>query len=303
MTTFLNPLQRPHSRLIGAALVSLLLAACGGGGDGPAPIPTVSSVSVVPGSAKYGQDVVIAVTGTDVDQALFVSSAACYGGVYLSTSRPYESNSATAYYRCRIRFLGTGLVTVGRVLDNVALGSATFTVPSPQVSMTASDGVNNATMVFTLFPGNAPLTVNNFLNYVNSGFYLGTIFHRVGNSLGIIQGGGYQPLTVGTAPVLKANNTPPIALEATGLSNQQWSLAMARGDAPDSATSQFFINVVNNPLLDGRYAVFGTVNADASRDAVTYIDTAPCTGAFLATTGSECAPVPNLIITAATQIQ
>ena len=194
MTTSLTALRRPHtSGLIGTALVSLLLAACGGGGDGPAPIPTVSSVSVVAGTSKYGQNMVIAVTGTNVDQQLFVTSPSCTDPFLLNTA-PYLSNSATAYYGCKVSALGTSQVSVGRVVDQTVLGSAAYTVPLPQVSMTASDGTNNATMVFTLYPGNAPLTVNNFLNYVNTGFYIGTVFHRVGNATGVVQGGGYLPL-------------------------------------------------------------------------------------------------------------
>jgi cyclophilin family peptidyl-prolyl cis-trans isomerase len=297
---------RARARALGpaaGALISLLLAACGGGGDAPAPIPTVSSVAVVAGSAMYSQSMVIVVTGTDVDQQLFVTSPSCTG-MYQSTAAPYQSTASTAYYRCKVSAVGPSQVTVGRVVDQVVLGSTGFTVAAPQVSMTASDGRNNATMVFTLYPGNAPLTVNNFLDYVNTGFYLGTVFHRVNNTSGVVQGGGYLPLTPGQPALLKTPN-PPIPLEVgRGLSNVQWSLAMARGTALNSATSQFFINVLDNRSFDslnGGYAVFGEVNADASRDAVTFIDTVPC--APFPSIGSECAPTANIVITAATQIQ
>jgi cyclophilin family peptidyl-prolyl cis-trans isomerase len=306
MTTL--PTQQPQRRaprLIGLALASLLIAGCGGGGDDPAPIPTVSSVSVVPGSAKFSQQMVIAVTGTDVDRELFVTSPSCTG-MTLSMTSPYVSNSATAYYRCRVTALGTNLVTVARAVDQVTLGSAAFTVAQPQVTMSVSDGVSfTGTMVFTLFPTEAPLTVNNFLNYVNSGFYLGTIFHRVNNTTGVVQGGGYLPLTVGAAPVLKTATFAPVPLEVgRGLSNVPWSLGMARGAALDSATSQFYINVLDNASLDGLnggYAVFGTVSSGTN--VVTAMDTAPCTTAFFASTGSECAPIPNIQIIAATQTQ
>ncbi len=299
MTTSPIALRRLSSpRFIGATLVSLLLAACGGGGDGPAPIPTVSSVSVVAGTAKYSQNMVIAVTGTDVDLGLFISSAGCTDPFLINTA-VYPSGYSTAYYGCKVSAVGTNQVAVGRVVDSAVLGSAAFTVPLPQVTMTVSEGPTfSGTMVFTLFPANAPLTVNNFLNYVNSGFYLGTIFHRV--NVGVVQGGGYLPLTQGVTPNQKAPTYAPIPLEVgRGLSNTLWSIGMARGAALDSATSQFYINVADNLSLDGLnggYAVFGTVTTGTT--VVEDIDTAPC-APF--TNISECAPNLNILITGATQ--
>lgn len=106
----------------------------------------------------------------------------------------------------------------------------------------------------------APITVENFLAYVNSGFYNGTVFHRVMPGF-MIQGGGFTP--DGTQ---KPTNSP-IKLESNnGLSNDVGTVAMARTSVPDSATSQFFINVANNGFLnyapgnDG-YAVFGKVTS------------------------------------------
>jgi cyclophilin family peptidyl-prolyl cis-trans isomerase len=306
MTTSTNSPQWFAPRFIVTVLAALSMVGCGGGGDDPAPIPTVSSVSVVAGSSKYSQQMVIAVTGTDVDQQLYVTSPSCTG-MTLSLSAPYVSNSATAYYRCRVTALGTNLVTVARAVDQVTLGSAAFTVAQPQVTMTVTDeGASfTGTMVFTLYPTEAPLTVNNFLNYVNTGFYLGTIFHRVNNTTAVVQGGGYLPFTVGAAPVLKTATFAPVPLEVgRGLSNVQWSLGMARGPALDSAASQFYINVLDNASLDGLnggYAVFGTVSSGTN--VVTAMDTSPCTNAFFASTGSECAPIPNIQIIAASQTQ
>jgi peptidyl-prolyl cis-trans isomerase A (cyclophilin A) len=120
----------------------------------------------------------------------------------------------------------------------------------------------------------------------------------------VIQGGGYLPITAGAAPVAKPTN-PPIALEVgRGLSNVQWTLAMARTSVPNSATSQFFVNMVDNAAsLDPRagsegYAVFGTLSA--GRDVATAILGAPC--APLAGF-SECVPNPNMVIVAALQTQ
>ena len=106
----------------------------------------------------------------------------------------------------------------------------------------------------------APLTVANFLSYVNSGHYDGTIFHRVIKGF-MIQGGGF------TAEMQEKPTRGPIPLESrNGLSNRRGSVAMARTSVPDSATAQFFINVADNSRLDAAnspdgngYAVFGQV--------------------------------------------
>lgn len=110
-----------------------------------------------------------------------------------------------------------------------------------------------------LFRKEAPISVKNFLDYVESGFYNGTIFHRVINGF-MIQGGGFTP------DMVPKKTNPPIKNEAAnGLKNDRGTIAMARTMAPDSATAQFFINVVNNnglnrPNPDGNgYAVFGKV--------------------------------------------
>jgi peptidyl-prolyl cis-trans isomerase A (cyclophilin A) len=105
----------------------------------------------------------------------------------------------------------------------------------------------------------APRTTQNFLSYVESGFYSGTIFHRVINGF-MVQGGGF------TKDMQQKNTNAPIALETNnGLKNVMYSIAMARTSNPHSATAQFFINVVDNPNLDYPkpdgygYAVFGMV--------------------------------------------
>jgi peptidyl-prolyl cis-trans isomerase A (cyclophilin A) len=110
-----------------------------------------------------------------------------------------------------------------------------------------------------LDPQKSPISVKNFLDYVNSGFYSGTIFHRVIPGF-MIQGGGF------TAELTQKKTNAPIKNEAdNGLKNDRGTIAMARTGDPNSATAQFFINVVNNdglnrPSPDGSgYAVFGKV--------------------------------------------
>ena len=113
--------------------------------------------------------------------------------------------------------------------------------------------------VVQLDPARAPKTVANFLDYVKSGFYKGTIFHRVIPGF-MVQGGGF------TADMQKKPTRAPIPLESqNGLRNLKGTIAMARTSDPNSATSQFFINVADNSSLDYPkpdgygYAVFGKV--------------------------------------------
>jgi cyclophilin family peptidyl-prolyl cis-trans isomerase len=112
-----------------------------------------------------------------------------------------------------------------------------------------------------LFQAQAPASVDNFLKYVQDGFYPGTIFHRVVSGY-VIQGGGY------TADLTEKPTRPPVQNEATnGLSNQRGTVSMARTRALRSATAQFFINLADNHSLDHHsyspdefgYAVFGRV--------------------------------------------
>lgn len=128
---------------------------------------------------------------------------------------------------------------------------------NPEVIMETSQGK----IIIELYPDKAPETVENFLAYVDSGFYDGTIFHRVIPDF-MIQGGGF------TKGMLGKLTSPPIKNEAgNGLSNSRGTIAMARTSVVDSATSQFFINVVENPFLNHRddtpagfgYCVFGRV--------------------------------------------
>lgn len=117
---------------------------------------------------------------------------------------------------------------------------------------------NKGEITLELFPEQAPETVKNFLHYVDSGFYEGTIFHRTIAGF-MIQGGGF------TANMERKEVRDPVKNESkNGLSNRQGTIAMARTNYPHSATSQFFINVVNNGRLDAYnnrygYAVFGKV--------------------------------------------
>lgn len=128
---------------------------------------------------------------------------------------------------------------------------------NPVVVMDTSLGA----ITIELLPEEAPISVENFLAYANDGFYDGTVFHRVIDGF-MVQGGGM------TADLSPKATRPPIQNEArNGLKNERGTLAMARTNVIDSATSQFFINTVDNRGLDHRdtsaqgygYAVFGRV--------------------------------------------
>ena len=129
----------------------------------------------------------------------------------------------------------------------------------------------------------APKTTANFLNYVKSGFYNGTIFHRVIDGF-MIQGGGFTPDLV-----QKPTDAPVVSEAQNGLKNNTYTIAMARTFDPDSATSQFFINVKDNAALDypnamgNGYTVFGKVisgtqTIDAIRKVPTMVAPAPRMG-------------------------
>lgn len=173
------------------------------------------------------------------------------------------------------------------VTDTIDL---TIAAPAPQVTIQTSLGA----IVVELNPVKAPITTANFLKYTEAGFYSNKIFHRVISNF-MIQGGGL------TANMTVASTYAPIKLEVNnGLSNVRGTIAMARTDVLDSATSQFFINVVDNTFLDtsyGGYAVFGKVVA--GMDVVDKIRDVPTT----TRSGYADVPVNVVLIQSATLTQ
>ncbi|MDB5308740.1 MAG: Peptidyl-prolyl cis-trans isomerase cyp18 [Gemmataceae bacterium] len=139
-------------------------------------------------------------------------------------------------------------------LGAVAAGSARAANPVVVVE------TNHGTIKIELYEEKAPVTVKNFLSYLDDKHYDGTIFHRVIDGF-MIQGGGFEP-------GMKEKKTKPAIKNeaANGLSNARGTVAMARTSDPDSATSQFYINTVDNTFLDKKedpngvgYCVFGRV--------------------------------------------
>jgi len=120
------------------------------------------------------------------------------------------------------------------------------------VIMSTSEGE----ITIKLNPEKAPITVKNFLSYIDQKFYDNTIFHRIIPGF-MIQGGGF---TIKDGKQVKKTTQPPIKNEsANGLLNKKGTLSMARTNVWNSATSQFFINVNHNRSLDNKYAVFAEI--------------------------------------------
>ncbi len=169
--------------------------------------------------------------------------------------------------KCLLRLLAGLLICTGLYAQESA------TAANPQAIIHTSMG----DITLELYADKAPVTVANFVHYADSGFYDGTIFHRVISHF-MIQGGGF------TADMQKKPTGEPITNEANnGLSNMRGTIAMARTGFPHSATAQFFINVQDNQNLDYTgeessrawgYAVFGKVTAGMEVvDAIRFVET------------------------------
>jgi peptidyl-prolyl cis-trans isomerase A (cyclophilin A) len=173
----------------------------------------------------------------------------------MPTMKPLLALSSHPFSRTR---RGYGRLTLASMLLVLGVFAAPISQAQsrfPRVAVQTSMG----DFIIELYPDKAPQTVQNFLAYVNAGFYNGTIFHRVMANF-MIQGGGF------TRDMQRRATRPPIPLESqNGLRNDTGWVAMARTASPNSATAQFFINVVDNPSLnfpapDGHgYAAFGKV--------------------------------------------
>lgn len=187
--------------------------------------------------------------------------------------------------------------TLATSTTTTVVTTTTTTAVPPQVTLKTNYG----DIVVELNPTKAPVTVSNFLQYVGENFYTNLIFHRITNvaasGIGVIQGGGFNSAFV-PSPV-----HAPIVLESNkGLSNLRGTIAMARTSDPNSATSQFYINVVDNTGLDGvssttGYAVFGKVVTGMSVvDVIKAIPTQTVNGV-------TDVPVTTVIILSATKTQ
>ena len=261
----------------------LLLAACGGG-DGVQPAVSQLQASTL----RYGQTAVIQVAGKYLRNDMLAETSGCSGPAFRADSVP-----DLAVLTCKVTAAGPLTVSI-RSASGALLFTQTLSVPLPKVLFVTSMG----SFELELNPAVVPVTVDNFLGYVSRSFYSNTLFHRVVAGF-VVQGGGF---TAGL--VEKEPKSAPIVLESNrGLSNTRSTVAMARTADPSSATSQFFVNVVDNVALDYQnadnpgYAVFGKVVSGMDvLDAIAAVPTATV-GVF------QTVPTTDVTINLALQVR
>ena len=266
-----------------AAGAALLVAACGGGGGDEGPVRDI----VAEGALAFSKAATFTVTGSQLDAInLSLSTQGCTGLAALPGGTLNQ-----VQVRCTVTGASQVQVEAKNGAGEVLLSRA-FPVPVPEVTLQTSLG----RVKLELSPDKAPNTVFNFLRYVNSGFYPGTVFHRVEPNF-VVQAGGFT-----TGPTFKAPTANPIPLETpNGLSNLRGTVAMARGSAPNSATSQFYINLKDNQTLDYAsasqpgYAVFGKVS-----EGLAVIDTM-ATQPTTSRGGLNNVPQTDIVVTSAVQ--
>ena len=272
-----------HSKLFLSFALALLIAGCGGGTGFQ---PTITGVK--PETLQYGKSATIFLGGKDLRSNMVVET----NGACINPNFASNSTTDMLVLNCTVKVAGNFTLTIKNE-EGVVVNTTPLTVPNPQVSILTSLG----SILLELDPVAAPLTVNNFLSYANSGFYRNTLFHRVISGF-MIQGGGY---TAGL--VKKDGQKDPIVLESNnGLTNLRGTVTMARTNEPNSATSEFFINHVDNSFLNYSttnpgYAVFGKVIQ--GMDVVDAI----ASKATSVTNGFSDVPKEDITITAALQIK
>jgi cyclophilin family peptidyl-prolyl cis-trans isomerase len=271
-------------QFISGACLCLLMAGCGGGGPGR--VPVVSDIQV--DQLRYGQTSTFKLQGVNLSQDFQVDVSNCVGLAVLQGGSDAEQNVS-----CRPSGVGTLQVTA-HLANGVVMTNKTFEVPNPQVKISTNFG----DLVVELNANAAPITVSNYLKYVNANFYNDTIFHRLIPQF-VLQGGWLtsaiaEQKGAGANIVLESNN---------GLKNTRGSVGMARTSTPNSATTQFYFNLVDNPNLDYQsdaspgYAVFGKIVDGLSvLDLMSQISTASLYGL-------DNVPTTNLRIKSAVQIK
>jgi cyclophilin family peptidyl-prolyl cis-trans isomerase len=252
----------------------------------PEPVTNIATSNL-----KYNQTAVLTLSGDPQISALKITADKCSGMTLDAVSA-----AATRTARCMVTGTGALKFTVTNTSGATTFYTQTVSVPEPQVTMVTSLG----TVVMELNPTAAPITVKNLLAYVNQNpsFYNGTLFHRVIPGF-MAQGGGFT-----TGMIEKTGLSPAIKLESqNGLLNVRGSVAMARTSVADSATSQFFVNLVDNSFLNYAnanspgYAVFGKVIS--GMDVIDQMATKPTQ----TVNANQNVPVTDITITSASQTQ
>ena len=233
--------------------VLALLTSCGGSG--------LTTTTIKTERLRYGTLATFTVEGPNLDKGITLVAPKC------TTIKELEGSTQTVRtYTCTPNVVG--MMSVSVIGGGTTLHTSDFEILTPQVKLSTNMG----DMLFDLDANAAPLSVSNFLKYVNKDFYTNLIFHRVIPGF-VIQAGGFKE------DMVAVPTDAAIKLEVDkGLSNLRGTVAMARQTAPDSATSQFYINLADNVALDttnGGYAVFGSVRAGLGAvDAIGAVPTA-----------------------------
>jgi len=226
-------------------LIACMLAGCSDGKD------KLAEPTVVASNLVYGQKAKFALGVTSLRQGVSLTVDGCS-----NLTQVTDSSKSEEVFECDLKT--SGLISFKAVdTAGTTVFSKGFLVPDPQVRFTTTLG----SFTVDLLPAKAPETVENLLSYVSADFYNGLIVHRVIPGF-VVQMGGFLP------GMLPKQTKDPIVLESNkGLSNLRATLGMARTNDPNSATSQFYINLVDNRFLDYAsdtspgYAVFGSVSA------------------------------------------
>jgi peptidyl-prolyl cis-trans isomerase A (cyclophilin A) len=250
------------------------------------------SVTITSAKIMYGSTSSFTVTGTNLDNGIVATSS----GACTALTEQAGGTATMRSYSCVPSSVGALNITISSAPGGVLLSQASFAVPNPQVNIVSTMGA----ILVELNPAKAKKTVDNFLQYVNEGFYNNTIIHRVVKGF-VVQGGGY-----GTNLLPKTTH-PAIELEppsVTGLANTQGTVAMARTAALNSATSQFFFNTVNNnPNTTGAY--YGTnLDLPAGQGYAVFgsiVQGMPVVQAIEQVSVSNSIPTSMITVTSATQ--
>ena len=256
----------PFGRTTALLAVATLVAACGGGEDAP----SVTEITVT-GPLAFSKLATFTVAGNALDSSNINLTTTGCRGLSLLPGGTADQKRVT----CTVTGVGALQVAAKSAAGELLL-TRSFDVPMPEVELQTTLGK----LTLEFYPDKAPVTVFNFLSYVNAGFYDGTLFHRVVPGF-VVQGGGFS-----SGLVYKKPTNNPIALEsANGLSNVRGTLGMARGAAADTATSEFYVNLKDNPALDyvsataPGYAVFGRIKDGMPVvDAMATMPTGPVSG-------------------------
>ncbi|MFZ6726091.1 peptidylprolyl isomerase [Undibacterium sp. MH2W] len=248
--------------LLGAFASLAFLSGCGGSGSSSGTLATVSSVSITPTLntsptvVAYRQTITMTVNGQNLLQGITINNPGCTNLTEVS-----GGTNTQRTYTCKIIRVGPFDMTITNG-NSAQVYYAAFSVPlaaRPQVTLATTLG----NLVIELNPGAAPISVDNFLDYVETKFYDNTLFHRVDQY--VAQAGGYNTSLTALTPTYSA-----ILLESTttsGLSNTYGTIGMASTSSINSATSQFYLNLVDNSTIFNAnastgatgYAVFGTI--------------------------------------------